>query len=132
MNALDLLFGSIGIALKYIFTIGYIPNHDDFLELTEEQYVAFVKQCGETNEKIFMFSPQNPNLLTDDYNEISCLSESELQGFQDAADLIQQYCNKENKTFDSMEKKLRFMASRLPETFSKGTVYEKYHHLSID
>lgn len=132
MNAFDLLFGPIGPALNYIFTIGYIPTHDDFLELTEQQYAAFIRQCGATNEKIFMFSPQNPNLLTDDYNEISCLSESELQGLKDAADLIEQYCNKENKTFDTIEKKLRFMASRLPGEFSKGTVYEKYHHLSID
>lgn len=104
MNAFDLLFGPIGPALKFIFTIGYIPNHDDFLKLTEEQHVAFVKQYGETNEKIFMFSPQNPNLTTDAYNEVSCISESEIQGFQDAANLIQQYCNQENNTFDTMEK----------------------------
>lgn len=132
MNAFDLLFGPTGSALKYIFTIGYIPSQDDFLELTEQQYVAYVKQCGETNERIFMFSPQRPTLLMDDYNEISCLSESDIQGFDAAAELIQLYCDKEDKIFDTTEKKLRLMASRLPDVFTKGTTYEKYHHLSID
>lgn len=43
MNAFDLLFGPIGPALEFVFTIGYIPNQNDFLELTEQQYIAYVK-----------------------------------------------------------------------------------------
>lgn len=132
MHPFELLFGPLGPALQYIFAIGYIPNQDDFLELTEEQYVAYIKQCGETNERIFMFLPQNPNLLGDDYNEVSCLRESELQAFKDAADLILLYCRKEDKVFNTTEEKLRFMASRLPTVFTEGTAYEKYHHLSVD
>lgn len=131
MNAFDLLFGPVGPALKYIFTLGYIPKGEDFLELTEQQYADYYKQLGQTEERIFMFLPQNPTLLNDDYNEISCLGESELQGFEDAANLIQRYCDQENKSFDTCDEKLRFMASRLPPSFSEGTVYEKYHHLSI-
>lgn len=132
MNAFDLLFGPVGPALKFIFSIGYIPDQDEFLELTEEQYAAFVNQCGETEERIFMFAPRNPKLFMDDYNEISCLTELEVQGFKDAADLIEQYCRKGNRVFDTPEKKLRFMASCLPDVFSKGTAYEKYHLLSVD
>lgn len=132
MNAFDLLFGPIGPALEYIFMIGYIPKREDFLELTEQQYADYYRQLGETEERIFMFLPQNPTLLNDDYNEISCLGESELQGFEDAANLIQHYCDKAGKTFDTCEEKLRFMASHLPASFSAGTAYEKYHHLSVD
>lgn len=133
MNVFDLLFGSTGQALQYIFKIGYIPVvPDDFLELTEYQYTAFVRQFGETKEKIFMLSPQKPTLMEDDYNEISCLKESEIEGFQNAARLIEDYCNKGNKVFNTTEEKLRFMAHNLPDIFSKGTKYEKYAYLSID
>lgn len=133
MNGFDLLFGSIGPALNFIFKIGYIPVEDDFLELTEEQYAAFTRQCGETTGKIYMFSPSNPYYsLDDDYNEISCLDEYDLQGFKDAAELIQQYCDKSNRIFKTTREKLQYMASALPEAFSKDTPYEKYHHLSID
>lgn len=132
MDAFDLLFGPVGPALIYIFKIGYIPNQDDFLELTEQQYAAYFKQCGDTNERIFMFAPQKSNLLNDDYNEISCLRESDIEGFKAAIDLIQHYCSKEDKVLNTTEEKLRFMASRLPKAFTEGTSYEKYHHLSID
>ena len=52
MDFFDLLFGPIGPSLQFIFKIGYIPNENDFLELTEDQYAAYVKQCG---EKIHIF-----------------------------------------------------------------------------
>ena len=80
MDFLDLLFGPIGPSLQFIFKIGYIPNENDFLELTEDQYAAYVKQCGEIKGKIYMFSPQNPHFsMDDDYNEISCLDEVDLK-----------------------------------------------------
>lgn len=133
MDAFDLIFGPIGPALNFIFRIGYIPDENDFLELTEEQYISFTRQYGETTRKIYMYSPSNPCYsLDDDYNEISCLDEFDLQGFKDAAKLIQQYCDKSNRTFNTLSEKLQYMASVLPETFSKNTPYEKYHHLSID
>ncbi|WP_303005149.1 hypothetical protein [Bacteroides congonensis] len=133
MNVFDLMFGSVGSALNFIFRIGYIPVESDFLELTEEQYAAFFRQCGETTSKIYMFAPSNSCYsLDDDYNEISCLDEDDLQGFLDAAELILQYCDKSNRSFKTTKEKLRYMASALPEAFSKDTPYEKYHHLSID
>ena len=52
MDFFDLLFGPIGPSLQFIFKIGYIPNENDFLELTEDQYAAYVKQCGEIKGKI--------------------------------------------------------------------------------
>ena len=66
MDFFDLLFGPIGPSLQFIFKIGYIPNENDFLELTEDQYAAYVKQCGEIKGKIYMFSPQNPHFSMDD------------------------------------------------------------------
>ena len=80
MDFFDLLFGPIGPSLQFIFKIGYIPNENDFLELTEDQYAAYVKQCGEIKGKIYMFSPQNPHFsMDDDYNEISCLDYEDLK-----------------------------------------------------
>ncbi len=35
MDFFDLLFGPIGPSLQFIFKIGYIPNENDFLELTK-------------------------------------------------------------------------------------------------
>lgn len=133
MDAFDLLFGPVGPALNFIFSIGYIPDESDFLELTEEQYASLIRQHGEIKEKIYMFSPQNPHYsLNDDYNEISCLTESDLQGIREAKELIQQYCDKSNRTFETTEDKLRYMASALPEAFSNNTPYKKYQHLSVN
>ena len=132
MDFFDLLFGPIGPSLQFIFKIGYIPNENDFLELTEDQYAAYVKQCGEIKGKIYMFSPQNPHFsMDDDYNEISCLDEEDLRGFKDAEQLIQHYCDNSKQIFKTTEEKLQYMASALPDVFSKYTPYEKYHHMSI-
>lgn len=132
MNAIHLLFGPVGPALKFIFSIGYIPNENDFLELTDEQYAAYLKQYGEVTSKMYMFAPNDPHhALNEDYNEISCIDEYELQGFKEAAALIQKYCDKSGRIFQNTKEKLQYMASALPDVFSKGTPYEKYHHLSI-
>lgn len=79
-----------------------------------------------------MFSPQNPHFsMDDDYNEISCLDEEDLRRFKDAEQLIQHYCDNSKQIFKTTEEKLQYMASALPEVFSKDTPYEKYHHMSI-
>ena len=46
-------------------------------------------------------------------------------------DFIQHYCDNSKQIFKTTEEKLQYMASALPEVFSKDTPYEKYHHMSI-
>lgn len=129
MNLLNLLFGA-GPALHFIFKMGYIPNANDFLELTEQQYADYFVQHGETEEKIFVFCPPNPSMLDEEYNDISCFSKFEIDSFKDAEEMINRYC-KGDESLDTTHKKLSYVASKLPSTFTLGTAYEKYHHLSV-
>lgn len=52
MDVFDLLFGLEGQALQSIFQLGFIPQEEDFLELTDEQYRQFRLKEGECDEKI--------------------------------------------------------------------------------
>ena len=54
MDIFDLLFGWGGQAMQLIFQYGFILKEEDFLELTDEQYVQFHIKMGECNEKIFL------------------------------------------------------------------------------
>lgn len=72
----------------------------------------------------------NPQILIDEEsNEITIVSEEEKQGFLNAADVIEKYCEKQK--LESDEEKLRYVASRLPDCFSKNTRYEKYYNMLI-
>ena len=56
MNIFDFLFGWGGQAIQLIFRYGFIPKEEDFLELTNEQYLEFHIKEGECNDKIFMLA----------------------------------------------------------------------------
>ncbi len=130
MNAFDLLFGTTGPALMKIFKMGHIPVKEDFLELTGEQYAQFYREMGKTDERVYMFAPSNPqHLPDDDYNEITVATESQIEGFLNAAGIIDRYCT--GKQLETDEEKLRYTASCLPDVFSKGSRYEKYHNLTV-
>ena len=130
MNILDLLFGTTGSALVTIFEINYIPAKEDFLELTTEQYAQFNEKMGKTDQRVYIFAPADPHFLpADDYNEITIATESDVQGFMEAAKMIDNYCADQH--LQTTTEKLRYVASCLPDAFTKGTRYEKYHHLAI-
>ena len=50
MDIFDLLFGWGGQAMQLTFQYGFILKEEDFLELTDEQYVQFHIKMGETTE----------------------------------------------------------------------------------
>ena len=47
MDIFDLLFGWGGQAMQLTFQYGFILKEEDFLELTDEQYVQFHIKMGE-------------------------------------------------------------------------------------
>ena len=68
MDFFDLLFGTVAQALQEIFRLGFIPQEDNFLELTDEQYAQFYAKEGES--------------------EISIVTESDKDYFACAAEII--------------------------------------------
>lgn len=130
MDFFDLLFGSTASALIRIFEMDYIPVEGDFLELTDEQYARFYQEMGKTDERVYMFAPADiRHLPDDDYNQMTVATESDVQGFMNAVRLIEKYCS--GQELKSDQEKLRYAASCLPDVFSKGSKYEKYHNLTV-
>lgn len=130
MDVFDLLFGLGGQALQSIFQLGFIPQEDDFLELTEELYRQFRLKEGECDEKIFMIAPTNPqNVVEADSAELPIVTESQKNALIGAAAIIEKYC--EGKDFHTDEEKLQFAAKHLPDVFSRGSQYEKYSKFTV-
>ncbi|WP_455623272.1 hypothetical protein [Parabacteroides sp.] len=130
MDIFDLLFGWGGQAMRLIFQYGFIPKEEDFLELTDEQYVQFHIKMGECNEKIFMIAPVDPrNAVEADSTELPIVTESQRNAFLEAAKDIERYC--EGKDLHTDEEKLRFAARHMPNVFSKGSKYEKYSKFTV-
>ena len=130
MDIFDLLFGWGGQAIQLTFQYGFILKEEDFLELTDEQYVQFHIKMGECNEKIFMIAPADPrNAIEADSTDLPIVTESQKDAFLEAAKDIEKYC--EGKVFHAEEEKLRFAARHMPDIFSKGSKYEKYSKFSV-
>lgn len=130
MDIFDLLFGWGGQAIQLTFQYGFILKEEDFLELTDEQYLQFHIKMGECNEKIFMIAPADPrNAIEADSTELPIVTESQKDAFLEAAKDIEKYC--EGKDFHTDEEKLRFAARHMPDIFSKGSKYEKYSKFTV-
>ena len=131
MNIFDFLFGWGGQAIQLIFRYGFIPKEEDFLELTNEQYLEFHIKEGECNDKIFMLAPVDPQKVVEaDIEEIPVVTESQMNAFLDAAKYIESFC--EDMDFQTDDEKLQFVAKRLPTAFSKGSKYEKYAGFTVN
>ena len=93
MDIFDLLFGWGGQAIQLTFQYGFILKEEDFLELTDEQYVQFHIKMGECNEKIFMIAPADPrNAIEADSTDLPIVTESQKDAFLEAAKDIEKYC----------------------------------------
>ena len=93
MNVFDLLIGNTGQALQLVFQLGFLPVEENFLELTDEQYRQFSAEVGGVDEKLYMIVTSNgQDILDDDYNEISVVTESEKNGFLNATAIIKKNC----------------------------------------
>lgn len=119
--------------MKLIFKISYIPNREDFKELTSGQYQAMYAKVSEedlktlSNQRVFAFLPddiQVYNRVVNEYgNDLMIVGEDEVSAFEGAAETIERYCTESGRTFKSLTDKLVYMAQTLPDVFSEGTPY---------
>ncbi len=133
MDLLFLLFQA-GPAMRLIFNLCYIPQRSDFKELTHEQYTAMNNGMSEeersslTRRRVYALLPDDPkanNKLVTEYGDnLMVLGEDEIAVFESAATMIEDYCQRRGKSFETMNEKLIYMAQMLPDVFSKGTPYE--------
>ena len=109
-----------GPAVQCLFRLGVLPQNEDFVELTEEERNLYFKHNQRTDEKVFRLK-----LLVEDSlytDNVVCMTEIEKETLLNAVEFINKYGK--DKTFSTNEDKLRYVASRLPEIFSKGTKFE--------
>lgn len=120
MNVFDLFFVFCP-AVQNLFHLGFLPNDDDFVELTDEERNSYFKEEQETGERIFRMNiPSSDERFND---MILCLTEPEKVTLMKAVKLIDKYG--EGLNFANDEEKLLYVASRLPEVFSTGTKFER-------
>jgi hypothetical protein len=127
MNILDFLKSAE--ALKIVFQLGYMPEKDEFYELTPEQYEQYYKTEGQhdaRDRKIFMLLPHDAKK----YNEIASeevfvVTEQEMSYFDNAGRIIESYCKNSDTPFDSFEDKLYYVAKLVPDVCVEGTKFEK-------
>ena len=130
---LNFMFFQLPPALNLIFNISYIPQEEDFKELTPEQYQQLQLKVSEEelqnleNQKVFALIPDDPqimarlNKLYED--ELSVVSENEINIFKAAAKFIENCIKDSDEKLESINDKLSFVASHIPDVFSTGTPY---------
>ena len=130
-NIFDMIF-TLG-QVTGIFKLGFVPEDEELYELTPEQYEAYYATNGDeddsSDEKIYMLLPKDAHK----YNEVASgdvyvLTESDIELMRRAAQIIENYCKNSKKKFKNYDEKLRYCASVMPESISKGTKYEIYSH----
>ena len=120
MNAFDLFFVFSPAVLK-LFYLGYLPQEEDFIELSKEEKVSYFKNNPHTEEKLFRM-----NIPADDERfkgMTVCVSESEKDVLMRAVKFIDGYG--EGMKFANNEEKMHYVASKLPDVYSKGTRFER-------
>jgi len=130
MNAIiDMFLVLTGV--QAIFKLGYIPEDDEFYELTFEQYQAYYSRMERSDNippdvKIYMILPKDMQKYRElASKDVFVLTESEIHLVRKAEELIEKYCVNSGKTFHNLDEKLYYVASVLPNAASKGTKYEK-------
>ena len=114
MKAYDLFF-KLAPSLKLILKMGYIPRQDDFIELNEDEYSAYMEDCGLTNEKVYKIPGGKLEL-----EEVICLTESDKKNVELAIETINQYGK--GRDFINDEERLTYVIEQLPEAFKKAVV----------
>lgn len=133
MVDLFFMFLEFGPAIKLIFEISYIPNREDFKELTPDQYKAVYAKMPEEElktlegQKVLAFLPDDPQVYSRLYNKhgdnLMVVGSEEVSTFERVAEVIERYCENSKREFKSLTEKLVYMAEVLPDVFSKDTPY---------
>lgn len=137
---LHFFFFELEPAMKLIFSIDYIPQPEDFKELSPEMYEAMRQKVSPEDlkamggQKIFAIMPEDPHVYSrvvsyfDD--DLGIVTEREIGIFAKVEKYIDTLCQKSNREFNSMREKLIYMAQILPHEIAEGTPYAIFAHLN--
>ena len=114
-----------------ILRLGFVPEDNELYELTPDQYRSYYattqEHRGESDESVYMILPKDSQKYMELASEdVFVITESDIALMKLGEKLIESYCEKSEKEFNSFEEKLRYCASVMPSVVSKGTKYEKY------
>lgn len=133
---LHFFFFQLGPAIELIFNLNYIPQKEDFKELSPELYKELRQKVSDEemrnldHQKILAFMPENEKVFdkaVEVYgNNYLIVGDEEVALFERTANIIENYCKESGKSFKTLTDKLKYMASILPDVFSKDTPYAKY------
>ena len=133
---LHFIFFQLGPAIKLIFNLNYIPQKEDFKPLTPELYkelqqkVPAEEMRNLDHQKILAFMPEDEKVFdkaVEVYgNNYLIVGDEEVALFERTANVIENYCKESGKSFNTLTDKLKYVASILPDVFSKDTPYAKY------
>lgn len=127
MDAFDLFF-VFGPTIQRIFHLGFLPQDGDFAELTNGERESYLRNNRQTTERIFRMNMPSNDGCTE--GMVVCLTESEKTNLKNAVKFMEEYAKGRN--FHDNEERLHYVASRLPEVFSKGTRFEqKYKNREV-
>jgi hypothetical protein len=124
MNFLDYLF--FGGTINAIFRLGFIPKKEEFYELTPEQYAKYYANNEQTERKIFMLLPDDPQKYSKVASgDVFVIEEDEIPFFEHVGKLMDECCQDSGKTFETFDEKLYYLAENMPPMLSGGTKYAK-------
>jgi len=133
MNPILEMF-SILAGVQVILKLGYVPEDDEYYELTAAQYRAYYERRDKDDDtpldaKIYMLLPKDTQKYREFASEdVFVITDSEIYFVRKGEELIEMYCKESGKTFNSFDEKLYYAASILPDAASKGTKYERKNH----
>lgn len=110
-------------AMKVFFELGYIPQRDELLEFTPEQYLAYRTRVEEPPGKLFMLAPKNYKYIST--SEIEVIQEHEIVGLAMAALAVKEFCQQSGYEFKTVEDELSYVATQVPAYLTQGTPYEQ-------
>jgi len=120
----DTLFKMVP-ALTSIFKAGFIPERDDFLELTEEMYESYYRQGGERGRRVYMLAPRGESYFTENSREVNIVFEDEIETMLEGARFLREYVRADGQGFTRDADILAYVAERIPPDISEGTPYEQ-------
>lgn len=125
LDFFDLMFVS-GPALKMIYSFGFKPKREDFLEMTAEQYKKYYETEKDTGERMFLYLPKDPKeyAVVAGGKDAFAIAESDIDLFDHAWQIVEKYC--QGKDLQDDDEKMAYAATRLPDVFTEGTRFELY------
>jgi hypothetical protein len=106
-------------ALQLIFRKEFEFTEKSFVELNEKQYVAFRRDRGEPDERIYRVVQFEPTCLRDEDNsrivlELTCVKETERQELLDAVGLIYFSTKFMDQSQPSFTDRLKYLRGKFP------------------